>query len=428
MILKASQRGGAMHLAKHLLNDRDNEHVTVHSVNGFVASDVAGALMEMYAVSRPTRCRQFMFSLSLSPPRDAVVTPQDFQDAVDLAAEKLGLQNQSRVVLLHEKSARLHCHAVFCRIHVESMKAINLPFYKERLNELARELYLSHGWELPKGLSDRSLSNPTNFGLTEWQEAQRAKRDPREIKSALKQCWGQSDSAASFAAALRERGFWLARGDRRGFVAVDYRNNVYSLSRWLDVKPKELKARLGEPEKLASVDQANAEIAALIGATGKRLLDEMAKKHAEILKALFDQKRRMVARQREERKQLAVKQTHERAQQTREYSKRFRRGLKGLFDWITGRRAQILRSIKGEQEEIRRRSEAAFDALRFSHLDQLRLLHAKIEKQRKIAAHERQGIIESLPATQAHADGLTIAEEFDQNARGVIFVDRGHNY
>jgi hypothetical protein len=126
MILKGNQRGGALNLARHLLNARDNDHVTVHSMEGFVAPDVTSVLMETYAVSRATKCRQFMFSLSLSPPKEAIVTTRDFEDAVQQAAEKLGLQNQPRVVILHEKQARLHCHAVFSRIDVQQSKAPKL--------------------------------------------------------------------------------------------------------------------------------------------------------------------------------------------------------------------------------------------------------------------------------------------------------------
>ena len=46
MILKASQRGSAMELAKHLLKAATNEHVEVHDLRGFVADDLQGALRE----------------------------------------------------------------------------------------------------------------------------------------------------------------------------------------------------------------------------------------------------------------------------------------------------------------------------------------------------------------------------------------------
>lgn len=39
MILKGSQRAGAGALASHLMNDRDNDHVTVLEIRGFFAVD-----------------------------------------------------------------------------------------------------------------------------------------------------------------------------------------------------------------------------------------------------------------------------------------------------------------------------------------------------------------------------------------------------
>lgn len=254
MILKGSQRGGAQALALHLLNEADNDHVEVHSVNGFMASDVEGALQEIQAIARATNCKQFMFSLSLCPPQDAVVPDQDFLDAIQQAMEKLGLTGQPHVIIFHEKNARRHCHVVISRIDTDVMKAINLPFFKERLCELSHELYLTHGWDMPKGHEDRTLSDPLNYSLEEQQVANRAKRDPKAIKALLQECWACSDNKVSFVTALQENGFTLARGDRRGFVALDADGNVYSLSRWLGVKTKELKARLGDPDLLPNIE------------------------------------------------------------------------------------------------------------------------------------------------------------------------------
>jgi hypothetical protein len=69
MILKGSQRGGPRHLAAHLLNDKDNDHVTIQDVRGFVSGDLQGAMAETLAVAKGTRCRQPVFSLSLNPPQ-----------------------------------------------------------------------------------------------------------------------------------------------------------------------------------------------------------------------------------------------------------------------------------------------------------------------------------------------------------------------
>ena len=67
MILHGNQRGGAKDLALHLLKT-ENEHVEVHELRGFVSDNLVSALNEVYAVSRGTKARQFLFSLSLNPP------------------------------------------------------------------------------------------------------------------------------------------------------------------------------------------------------------------------------------------------------------------------------------------------------------------------------------------------------------------------
>jgi len=84
MILVGNQRGGARNLAQHLMKE-ENERVQVHELRGFVADDLDGAFQESYAISRGTKCRQFLFSLSLNPPKGAGVSDEAFVQAVDAA-------------------------------------------------------------------------------------------------------------------------------------------------------------------------------------------------------------------------------------------------------------------------------------------------------------------------------------------------------
>ncbi|MCB1479911.1 MAG: relaxase, partial [Rhodobiaceae bacterium] len=60
MILKGSQRGGAAQLAAHLMNDRDNDHVTLHQSRGFIADTLPEALDEAHAISKATKCKQYL--------------------------------------------------------------------------------------------------------------------------------------------------------------------------------------------------------------------------------------------------------------------------------------------------------------------------------------------------------------------------------
>jgi hypothetical protein len=51
MILKASERSNASNLARHLMNTRDNEHVELHDMRGFVADDLDGAFLAFNAMA-----------------------------------------------------------------------------------------------------------------------------------------------------------------------------------------------------------------------------------------------------------------------------------------------------------------------------------------------------------------------------------------
>lgn len=124
MILKGSQRAGASALADHLMNDRDNDHVTVLQIRGFVADDLHGALAEVHAISKATQCTQFMFSLSLNPPQDHVASEQNFLDAASRAEQALGLGNQPRAIIIHEKEGRRHAHVVWSRITGNKSEAV----------------------------------------------------------------------------------------------------------------------------------------------------------------------------------------------------------------------------------------------------------------------------------------------------------------
>ena len=385
MILVGNQRGGAYDLANHLMKD-ENEHVTVHELRGFVADDLNGALQEAYAVSRATKCRQYLFSLSLNPPPDVEVPTQDFEAAIDRIESKLGLNGQPRAVIFHEKEGadgmmRRHAHAVWSRIDAVEMKAKQLSYDRNKMQEVARDLYLEHGWKMPDGLSKSGNADPRNFTLEQWQQAKRNNKDPRDIKTALQDSWAISDSKVAFTHALEERGYRLARGDKRGFLAVDTNGKPYSLSRWSDVKPKDLKARLGDEAKLPSLEQTKATIADDMGKLMDRFDVELEEKERLRKEALQKEKQALVAKQREQR---AIQKQMLEARQQGEALKRqakFRTGFKGAWDKMRGEHKRIQRQNEMDALQALRRDRAAKDELIFRHLEQRKKLglHAKQE-------------------------------------------------
>ena len=283
MILKGSQRGGAADLANHLMKD-ENDHVLVHEVSGFASDNLHDAFKEADALSRGTRCKQFLFSLSINPPADKNLTTEQFIAAIDKAEAKLGLTGQPRAIVFHEKLTaqnsqqeavnRRHAHAVWSRIDTDEMRAIRLSHTKIKLLEVSRELHIEHGIKMPDGLADRSKSDPKFFTFAEWQQAQRFGQDPRERKAAIQDAWAISDDKNAFSYALEERGYLLAKGDKRGFVVLDRDMEVHSLARQIGVKAKDVKARLGDPEGYQGVDDAKAVVASRMIETVSRIETE----------------------------------------------------------------------------------------------------------------------------------------------------------
>ncbi len=335
MILKGNQRAGGRQMALHLLNSGQNEHVTVHEVSGFIASDVLGALNEAYALSKGTKCKQFMYSLSLNPPQDQSVPVSVFENTLERVEKKLSLEGQPRVLVFHEKEGRRHAHCVWSRIDTEKMKAINISHPKLKLNDIAKSLYLEHGWKMPEGFRDKSKKNPLNYSRAEWQQALRIKRRPDDIKREFQECWAVSDSKQSFSAALQEQGYYLAQG-RRGFVAVDVHDEVYSLTRQLGQKKKALEARLGKADTLPPVSEIKTIIKGRLNKLFNKFSDELNLQHEKEKLPIDKAKTEMVQHHRRDRERLdEIQQKRWNAEELRR-SARVRHGFKGLWDKLTG--------------------------------------------------------------------------------------------
>ncbi|MEM7399533.1 MAG: AAA family ATPase [Pseudomonadota bacterium] len=325
MILEGNERGYGAELARHLLNPIDNDHVTVHAVEGFASEKLAGAFAEAEAIAQGTQCQKYLFSLSLNPPPGPAVPVEVFEDAIAKIEAKLGLVGQPRAIVFHEKNGRRHARCVWSRIDAGCMRAINLAHYKRKLGDISRTLYLSQNWEMPEGFRDEAKCDPNTYSRHQAAQAKREKRDPKALKALFRDCWERSDSRESFAAALKEEGFLLARGDRRAFVAVDGAGKVWSLSRWCGVRPKELAARLGSVEDLPSIEEA----------LGRA--DDLKRPKTRGEDPVLEERRlKLVRKQRAERAALLQRQEARRLSELRSRRARMPNGLRALFLRATG--------------------------------------------------------------------------------------------
>lgn len=390
MILKGSQRGGAKQLSVHLMNDRDNDHVTLYELRGFIANDLHGALAESHAIAKGTKCKQFLFSLSLSPPKQAIAGEDDFRRAADKAEKRLGLEGQPRAIVFHEKEGRRHAHVVWSRIDPGSMKAINLPFFKTRLNELSRDLYLDHEWTLPDGLRRDGGKSPLNFTLAEWQQAKRLKLDPREIKQTFQEAWQRSDDAQSFEAAMRERGYFVAKGDRRGVVVLDINGEVFSVARWSGVRTNDVRARFGDGETLSPVGTVRDHIKGLVTDKLRNFAADLDRQHKEEFRPLAEQRKDMVKQHRNERQMLKRKQDERWHAEQKLRSARINKGLRGLWDRLTGSAAGVRKQNETEAWHGIVRDREQRDRLVVAQMEDRQALQKRIETLRRRHAQNRR--------------------------------------
>ena len=397
MILVGNQRGGAKDLALHLMKD-ENEHVDVHELRGFAAQSLMGALNEAYAVSRGTRCTQFLYSLSLNPPQEAEVATEDFLAAIERAEKRLGLSGQPRAIVIHEKEGRRHAHAVWSRIDTKAMKAVQMSFDHDRLKIISRELFIEHGWTMPEGLTKSERRDPRNFTLSEWQQAKRAGKDAREIKTAFQDAWAISDSKTAFVHALEERGYRIARGDRRGFVAVDYQGEVYAIPRWAGLKTKEVRARLGDEDELPGVAEVKRQIADDMLSRLDTFKDQL-KAEKPALHTTFEKRRRvLVQRQRTERQAFKDKVEKRRIAEAVHRQARFRKGLGGLWDRVRGEHRRIRQQNEQEAEAAAIRNRSEMDALVFQQLEQRRYLNVFRLQVHQLHDDDRQEVQRDIEA------------------------------
>lgn len=330
------------------MNDVENDHVQLLQLRGFSSSNLAGALKEAYAISRGTKCNKHLFSLSLSPPKNAVLSEAAFEEAVDRAETRLGLDGLSRAIVIHEKEGRRHAHAVWSRIDPEKMTARSLPFFKRKLSELSRELYLANGWPLPAGFIDREQKAKLDFTLPEFLKAKKNGYDPRDLHADVGACWERSSDRRSFMTALEHEGFSLAKGGRRGFVIVDHEGEIHSLTRLLPACSSQIKHRLGSSDTLPDAIEVRTANAARIGAAARKHIDESkqatkaAKKEHELRKAWMKQDHI------DWRFGLDRRHKFEWEEETKARQARVPRGIAGLWQRVTGKYGQIKRQNEVE--------------------------------------------------------------------------------
>ena len=193
--------------------------------------------------------------------------------------------------------------------------------------------------------------------MREWQQAKRQGEDPKALQRTV------SDNRSSFEHSLQGYGLYLAKGDRRGYVAIDYRGEVYFLSRWLKVKTKTLQKRLGPAKDLPGTLEVKARIAERMTGRLKTYIQETQARLKQQVQPFIQKKRSLQHQHQNERSQLQQKQEKRWPQASLERSQRLPKGFKEIWYRITGKYSKVRQQNERETETCRIRDRGEMQTL-----------------------------------------------------------------
>lgn len=273
MIIKGGAAGSVGFWSQHLQRQKENDanpnvndRVTVREISGLLSNTVEGALREMQAVASGSRSEgNFMYQANINPRDHERLTPEQFKKAVDTLEKQLGLEGHQRIVVEHEKKGRVHQHVIWNRVDVDTLRVKdiggNYAAHELAAEKLEREFGLERSpkphLDLAAYQERRDRGKP--FDISEIRASQKTGIDPQQIKAELTDLWRKVDSGKAFTAAIEERGYILAQGDRRNFCIIDHAGTAHSLARRIEgAKAKDINERLADidRDKLPTVDAA----------------------------------------------------------------------------------------------------------------------------------------------------------------------------
>jgi hypothetical protein len=255
-------------------------------ISGCASRDVAGAMQEMSDIASLSNCKNYIFHMSFRAPDGVTMTDIQKLYAVETYEKILGLQGHQKVVVVHENEGHDHVHVAWNRVNPETGNALNMSFSKLKLHAASRILEhdLGHEYVQSGEYSHDAvcgiLKDHNRADVVQWIERQheperiiaasythgeehQARSKKIDIETVARDCqesWQISDTGKGLAAALDERGYVLAAGNKRDWVVVDAIGGVHSLPRRVGCLAKDVQERCCDlhREMLPDVEQAKA--------------------------------------------------------------------------------------------------------------------------------------------------------------------------
>jgi hypothetical protein len=260
MIAKGTTHNNGARLASYMTTGKEGERAELWQLSGFAADDIKEAFRSVHVMAEATRCEQPFFHVQVRNPEFEELSRERWLCVADRIESKLGLTDQPRAIAFHVDltTGHEHMHVAWTRIDAATLTARPLPFFKERLKEVCRELETSLDLTRVRNEREGPIMAPTR---NEFEQARRLGVDIHKVRQTIRDCYERSDTGRSFEAALSEHGLVLAQGDRRAFLIIDHEGGTHALGkRILGVTAGQVRGRLADldRESLPTVEQARS--------------------------------------------------------------------------------------------------------------------------------------------------------------------------
>ena len=265
MIAKGTpHRDGAI-LARYLVTGKGRERAELWELRGFLCTGIVAAFRSVHVMAAATKCLAPFFHVSVRNADGDNLDRSQWELVANSVERMLGLTDQPRAIAFHtaEDTGHSHMHIAWSRINQDTLTAKPLPFFKQRLKQVCREL--EERFSLTPVPNERRGSIRFAPTRAEEEQARRLGLDVHDTRECIRHCFERSECGQSFRNAIAQEGLVLARGDRRDFLVVDRAGGIHALGkRIVAVSAAQIRDRFADlcRESLPTLEQLRSSIAA----------------------------------------------------------------------------------------------------------------------------------------------------------------------
>lgn len=235
MIINGGSRSNWRFFSAHFMK-QENEQVRLAEVRGLAAHDVLEAFREIDAMGSVVRGKNHFYHANLNPQEQEHLTDAQWDKAIDMLEGSLGLEGQPRFVVEHMKEGRTHRHVVWSRVNADTLTLISDSQNYQAHAKTSRAIEREFGLEPTRDIFIEREEKRPERRAKNWEKfrAKTSGLEPENIKAEVTRLWRESDSGKAFAAALKDAGYVLCKGDKRDFCIIDPAGHEHSLARRIE--------------------------------------------------------------------------------------------------------------------------------------------------------------------------------------------------